>query len=77
MKSIVDKIKEAKLTGRGGAGFPTALKWEMVKKAKGKPKYVVSNASEGELGLYKDLHILRKYPEMVFKGMVLGMDIGR
>lgn len=74
MKSIVDKIKEAKLTGRGGAGFPTALKWEMVKKAKGKPKYVVSNASEGELGLYKDLHILRKYPEMVFKGMVLGMD---
>lgn len=74
MKDIISKIKDAKLIGRGGAGFPTALKWEMVKKAEGKPKYVVSNASEGELGLHKDLYILKKYPEMVFKGMILAMD---
>lgn len=72
--NIINQIKEAKLIGRGGAGFPTALKWEMAKKAKGRPKYVVSNASEGELGIFKDLYILKKYPEMVFKGMVLAMD---
>ncbi len=74
MKNIIAKIKEANLIGRGGAGYPTALKWEMVKKAKGSPKYVVSNASEGELGLHKDLHILEHEPEMVFKGMKLAMD---
>ncbi len=72
--NIINEIKEAKLIGRGGAGFPTALKWEMVKKAGGRLKYVISNASEGELGLHKDLFILKKYPEMVFKGMVLAMD---
>ncbi|MBN2087873.1 hypothetical protein JW758_06025 [Candidatus Peregrinibacteria bacterium] len=74
MNNIIDKIEEANLIGRGGAGFPTARKWRMVKEAEGSPKYVVSNASEGELGLHKDIHILKKYPEMVFKGMVLAMD---
>jgi len=74
MKDIIKKIEGAGLVGRGGAGFPTALKWKMVKKAKGRPKYVVSNASEGELGLHKDIHILQNYPEMVFKGMVLAMN---
>ena len=74
MKDIVKKIEKAGLVGRGGAGFPTAKKWRMVKKSIGNPKYVVSNASEGELGLHKDLYILKNYPEMVFKGMVLAMN---
>ncbi len=71
---ILDKIKAAKLVGRGGAGFPVARKWEMVKKAAGRPKYVICNASEGELDVFKDIHILKKYPEDVVKGMVLAMD---
>jgi NADH:ubiquinone oxidoreductase subunit F (NADH-binding) len=74
MKDIIKKIEDAGLIGRGGAGFPTAKKWQMVKAAKGSPKYVVSNASEGELGLHKDIFILQNYPEMVFKGMKLAMD---
>ncbi len=73
-QKLIEKIKKAKLVGRGGAGFPTAIKWEATKKAKGKPKYVICNASEGELGVFKDLHILKKHPEQVIKGMVLAMD---
>lgn len=62
------------MVGRGGAGFPTALKWEMTNKAKGKPKYVVCNASEGEMGVFKDIYILENFLEDVVKGMVLAMD---
>lgn len=72
--NLLEKIKNAELVGRGGAGFPTALKWELVKKAKGDTKYVICNASEGELGLFKDVGILEKHPEQVFKGMWLAMD---
>lgn len=71
---ILEKIKSAGLVGRGGAEFPTYRKWEFVKAAKGKPKYVVCNASEGEIGLFKDIQILRDHPEQVFSGMKLAMD---
>ncbi|MFH0820588.1 MAG: NADH-ubiquinone oxidoreductase-F iron-sulfur binding region domain-containing protein [Candidatus Peregrinibacteria bacterium] len=71
---LIESIKRAGIVGRGGAEFPTAAKWEMVKKAKGKPKYVICNASEGELGTFKDFHILDKFPEKVFRGMALAMD---
>ena len=74
MKNLIAKIKKANLVGRGGAGFPTALKWELAKKAKGKPKYVICNASEGEIGVFKDIHILKRFPKKVIKGMVLSMD---
>ncbi|MBU4256844.1 hypothetical protein KKC04_00325, partial [Patescibacteria group bacterium] len=46
MQNIIDKIKKAGLVGRGGACFPTATKWEMVKNAAGEKKYIVCNASE-------------------------------
>ncbi len=72
--NILEKIKAAGLVGRGGAEFPTALKWEMVKKAKGEKKYVICNASEGELGLFKDLFILKNHTEQVFEGMIIAMD---
>lgn len=71
---LIDKIEQAGLVGRGGAGFPTHLKWRMVKKAKGDTKYVICNASEGEIGLFKDVHILKTHPEKVFEGMALAMD---
>ena len=73
-QSLITKIKKANLVGRGGAEFPTALKWGLTKKAKGKPKYVICNASEGEMGVFKDIYILQKFPEKVVKGMVLAMD---
>jgi NADH:ubiquinone oxidoreductase subunit F (NADH-binding) len=73
-ENILTKIKKAGLVGRGGAGFPTAAKWEMVKKAEGSPKYVICNASEGEIGVFKDFYILDNYTEKVLKGMSLAMD---
>ncbi|MCD4762175.1 hypothetical protein K8R32_04430 [bacterium] len=73
-KLIISKLKKSGLTGRGGACFPTALKWEMVAKAKVADKYVVCNGSEGEPGPKKDLYILENYPEQVINGMMLAIE---
>lgn len=73
-KDITKKIKEANLLGRGGGCFPTWQKWEMVKKADGKKKYVVCNASEGEPGVKKDFFILDNYPEKVIAGIKIAID---
>ena len=74
MKNILTKIEQANLIGRGGACFPTALKWSMVKKARGDKKYVLCNASEGEPGIKKDYHILTKHPGRVIDGMSIAID---
>lgn len=74
MVSIITKLNKAKLLGRGGGSFPTARKWQMVKKAKGDRKYVICNASEGEPGVKKDLYLLEKYPERVIDGMKIAME---
>lgn len=71
---LIQKIKKNNLIGRGGAGFPVGVKWESVQKSKGQLKYVICNASEGELGVFKDLYILEHFPEDVLRGMVLSMD---
>ena len=71
---ILIKIKKAGLVGRGGAGFPTADKWEAVKKAKGANKYVVCNASEGEPGVAKDSYILENFAKEVIDGMKIAID---
>ena len=72
--NILNKIKRANLIGRGGGGFPTAMKWEMVKKAKGDRKYVICNASEGEPGVKKDGYILENFGKKVIDGMKIAMD---
>jgi len=72
--SILDKIKEANLVGRGGASFPTAVKWEAVKNAPGDKKFVICNFSEGEPGVKKDHYILEHYPEKVIDGIKLAME---
>ena len=74
MNNLVIKLKEANLTGRGGAGFPVALKWESVINALGEKKYVICNASEGEPNVFKDGFILENYPEEVINGIVLAME---
>lgn len=70
---IINKIKKANLLGRGGAGFPTWLKWQLVLKAKGEKKYVICNGSEGEPGVYKDGFILENWPEEVINGIKIAL----
>ncbi|MFW5959676.1 MAG: NADH-ubiquinone oxidoreductase-F iron-sulfur binding region domain-containing protein, partial [Chitinivibrionales bacterium] len=76
-EDIVALIKESDLRGRGGAGFPTGLKWEFCTKSPDKERYVVCNADEGEPGTFKDRVILTEKPELLFEGMaVSGYAIG-
>lgn len=71
--SLIQSLKKSNLTGRGGAGFPAWQKWEMVKNAPGKEKYVVCNLSEGEPGVMKDRFILDNYPKILIEGIELAM----
>lgn len=68
---ILFELRESKLKGRGGAGFPTATKWTIVAAANSAQKYIICNADEGEPGTFKDRVLLLEYPELVFDGMVI------
>ena len=68
---VVEEVKKAKLVGRGGAGFPTGLKWELVSKDATTPKYIVANAEEGEPGTFKDRPILEQIPHRLIEGMAI------
>jgi NADH:ubiquinone oxidoreductase subunit F (NADH-binding)/(2Fe-2S) ferredoxin len=68
---VVEAVKASGLRGRGGAGFPTGLKWEFAAKAKGDVKYIVCNADEGEPGTFKDRLILEGDPHNIIEGMAL------
>ncbi len=72
--NIINKIKKANLVGRGGGNFPTAVKWEMVRKTTGNKKYIICNASEGEPGVKKDRYILENFGERVIDGMRIAID---
>jgi len=74
---IIAEMKASKLKGRGGAGFPTGLKWEFTAKAEGENKAVVCNADEGEPGNFKDRLILEGDPHQVIEGMIIaGFCVG-
>ena len=68
---VIEVIMNSKLRGRGGAGFPTGLKWEFVYKAEGAPKYVICNADEGDPGAYMDRSLLEGDPHRVIEGMMI------
>lgn len=68
---IIDEMKESGLRGRGGAGFPTGLKWSFMPKDSGKPHYLVINADESEPGTCKDRDILRHEPHKLIEGALL------
>ena len=70
-EGVIDTIKTANLRGRGGAGFPTGLKWGFCRGAEGVEKYVICNADEGEPGTYKDRILLIQSPKDVLMGMVI------
>ncbi len=76
-EDILFEIKDSKLKGRGGAGFPVSTKWMLAAAAISDEKYVICNADEGEPGTFKDRVLLYEYPELVFDGMVIaGYTIG-
>ncbi|MCR4396838.1 MAG: NAD(P)H-dependent oxidoreductase subunit E [Candidatus Saccharicenans sp.] len=76
-EAVIDEVKKANLLGRGGAGFPTGLKWEFCRKEKGEQHFVICNADEGEPGTFKDRVILTERPQMVFEGMAIaGYAVG-
>ncbi|MDO8311407.1 MAG: NAD(P)H-dependent oxidoreductase subunit E [Sideroxyarcus sp.] len=70
-QAIVETIKQSGLRGRGGAGFPTGLKWEACRNAQGSEHYVVCNADEGEPGTFKDRVLLTRHADLMFEGMTL------
>jgi len=72
--SILSKIRQANLVGRGGAGFSVAQKWLMVKNAVGAQKYIICNAAEGEPGVLKDGYILEHHAAKVIDGLKLAID---
>ena len=68
---IIDQVKNSELRGRGGAGFPTGLKWSFMPKQKTKPHYIVINADESEPGTCKDREIMRNEPHKLIEGILL------
>jgi len=70
-EKVIDLVKQSKLAGRGGAFFPTGLKWEFCKKNKSDQKYIICNADEGEPGTFKDRVLMNKYPGLLFEGMAM------
>jgi NADH-quinone oxidoreductase subunit F len=78
---VVEEVQQSGLLGRGGAGFPTGRKWEFAVRAIGSPKYLISNADEGEPGTFKDRVLMEKNPHLMIEGMViashaLGSEMG-
>jgi NADH-quinone oxidoreductase subunit F len=76
-QQVLDQVKKSGLRGRGGAGFPTGLKWEFTSRAPGEPKYVVCNADEGDPGAFMDRSIIEGDPHSLIEGMTIaGYAIG-
>ncbi|HOK01982.1 MAG TPA: NAD(P)H-dependent oxidoreductase subunit E [Spirochaetota bacterium] len=76
-EQVIEEVKISNLRGRGGAGFPTGMKWDFTRQAKGDKKYIVCNGDEGEPGTFKDRVIFTEIPEMMFEGMAIaGYAIG-
>jgi len=70
-QEIIESIIQSGLRGRGGAGFPTGIKWKAASEEVKTPKYIVCNADEGEPGTFKDRKILSEHPELVILGMLM------
>jgi len=68
---IIQQVKDSSLRGRGGAGFPTGMKWSFVPKESAKPKYLVCNADESEPGSFKDRYLLERDPHALIEGMLI------
>jgi NADH-quinone oxidoreductase subunit F len=69
--AVIEEIKKSALRGRGGAGFPAGMKWELCRKASGETKHVVCNADEGDPGAFMDRVVLESDPQQVIEGMTI------
>ncbi len=70
-EQVVDEVKASGLRGRGGAGFPTGVKWSFMPPPDGRPRYVLCNADESEPGSFKDRYILEDDPHQLIEGMII------
>jgi len=68
---IVEEVKKSGLRGRGGAGFPTGMKWSFLAKPEGKARYLVCNADESEPGTFKDRYLMTYIPHALIEGMIV------
>ena len=68
---VVEEVKKSGLRGRGGAGFPTGMKWSFLAKPEGVPRYLVCNADESEPGTFKDRYLMEFIPHLLIEGMVV------
>jgi NADH-quinone oxidoreductase subunit F len=68
---VVEEVKKSGLRGRGGAGFPTGLKWSFIDKKSGKPRYLICNADESEPGTFKDRYLMTQNPHILIEGMIV------
>lgn len=71
-EEVIQEVKKSGLRGRGGAGFPTGLKWEFCRKSPGTEKYIICNADEGDPGAFMDRSLLEGDPHAVLEGMLIG-----
>ncbi len=71
-EEVIGVIKDSGLRGRGGAGFLTGMKWELCRKARGTPKYIICNSDEGDPGAFMDRSIVEADPHSVLEGMLIG-----
>lgn len=70
-EDVVEEVKKSGLRGRGGAGFPTGMKWSFLAKPEGVPRYLVCNADESEPGTFKDRYLMEHIPHLLIEGMIL------
>ena len=70
-EKVIEEVKASGLRGRGGAGFPCGVKWELARKAPGKEKYLICNADEGEVGTFKDRYIIQNDPFSLVEGIAI------
>ena len=70
-EQVVEEVQKSGLRGRGGAGFPTGLKWSFLAKPEGVPRYLLCNADESEPGTFKDRYLMEKIPHRLIEGMIV------
>jgi NADH-quinone oxidoreductase subunit F len=68
---VMEEVKKSGLRGRGGAGFPTGMKWSFLDRKSTKPRYLVCNADESEPGTFKDRYLMEKHPHILVEGLIL------
>jgi [NiFe] hydrogenase diaphorase moiety large subunit len=76
-EAVIREVKESRLRGRGGAGFPAGVKWELARNVPAERRWIVCNADEGEPGTFKDRVLLTECPDLMFEGMTIaGYAVG-